>query len=211
MISSAFLSSWCSVFASSTEERGAACGGHDFRAPGQRRRGAGAARAENLVKAFYVVRSIASATTSRSATRPARRSSAGTSSATPCTGSRADWRSSASKKGDTVAIMLEQPLGVHPLRSGGRLARGGPVLDLPDVRSGADRVRALGRREQGGDHRAGLSSTGSTRRGRAASTLEQVIVVDGEGGDHTLDELMEMDPEFDPAESVESSSGPTTC
>ena len=34
--------------------------------------------------------------------------------------------------------------------------------------------------------------------------LEQVIVVDGEGGDHTLEELMEMDPEFDPAESVES-------
>jgi long-chain acyl-CoA synthetase len=34
--------------------------------------------------------------------------------------------------------------------------------------------------------------------------LEQVIVVDGNGGDHTLEELMEMDPEFDPAESVES-------
>jgi long-subunit acyl-CoA synthetase (AMP-forming) len=32
--------------------------------------------------------------------------------------------------------------------------------------------------------------------------LEHVIVVDGEGGDHTLDELMEMDPGFDPAESV---------
>ena len=30
-----------------------------------------------------------------------------------------------------------------------------------------------------------------------------MIVVDGDGGDHTLDELMEMDPEFDPAESVE--------
>ena len=33
--------------------------------------------------------------------------------------------------------------------------------------------------------------------------LEQVVVVDGEGGDHTLNELMEMDPDFDPAESVE--------
>jgi long-subunit acyl-CoA synthetase (AMP-forming) len=32
--------------------------------------------------------------------------------------------------------------------------------------------------------------------------LEHVIVVDGEGGDHTLDALMEMDPEFDPADSV---------
>ena len=34
--------------------------------------------------------------------------------------------------------------------------------------------------------------------------LEDVIVVDGDGGDHTLDEVMEMDPEFDPAESVEA-------
>ena len=32
--------------------------------------------------------------------------------------------------------------------------------------------------------------------------LEHLIVVDGEGGDHTLDELMEMAPDFDPAESV---------
>jgi long-subunit acyl-CoA synthetase (AMP-forming) len=34
--------------------------------------------------------------------------------------------------------------------------------------------------------------------------LEHLIVVDGEGGDHTLDELMEMDPEFDPSETVEA-------
>jgi long-chain acyl-CoA synthetase len=34
--------------------------------------------------------------------------------------------------------------------------------------------------------------------------LEHVIVVDGEGGDHMLEELMEMDPDFDPAETVES-------
>ncbi len=34
-------------------------------------------------------------------------------------------------------------------------------------------------------------------------SLEHVIVVDSDGGDHTLDELMEVDPEFDPAESVE--------
>jgi long-chain acyl-CoA synthetase len=34
--------------------------------------------------------------------------------------------------------------------------------------------------------------------------LEHVIVVDGDGGDHTLDEVMEMDPQFDPAESVEA-------
>jgi long-chain acyl-CoA synthetase len=35
-------------------------------------------------------------------------------------------------------------------------------------------------------------------------SLEHVIVVDGAGGDHTLDEIMEMDPEFDPADSVET-------
>jgi long-subunit acyl-CoA synthetase (AMP-forming) len=34
--------------------------------------------------------------------------------------------------------------------------------------------------------------------------LKHVIVVDGKGGDHTLEELMEMDPGFDPAESVEA-------
>ncbi len=34
-------------------------------------------------------------------------------------------------------------------------------------------------------------------------SLEHVIVVDSDGGDHSLDEVMEMDPEFDPAESVE--------
>jgi long-subunit acyl-CoA synthetase (AMP-forming) len=34
--------------------------------------------------------------------------------------------------------------------------------------------------------------------------LEHLIVVDGEGGDHTLEELTEIDPDFDPAEIVES-------
>jgi long-chain acyl-CoA synthetase len=33
--------------------------------------------------------------------------------------------------------------------------------------------------------------------------LEHVILVDDDGGDRTLDEVMEMDPDFDPAESVE--------
>jgi long-subunit acyl-CoA synthetase (AMP-forming) len=34
--------------------------------------------------------------------------------------------------------------------------------------------------------------------------LEHLIVVDGEGGDHTLNEVMEMDPDFDPGQIVES-------
>jgi long-chain acyl-CoA synthetase len=46
-----------------------------------------------------------------------------------------------------------------------------------------------------------LDNANEARKG--VSTLEHVIVVDGEGGDYTLDELMEMNPEFDPAESVE--------
>src|SRR4051812_12471942 len=39
---------------------------------------------------------------------------------------------------------------------------------------------------------------------KSVSTLENVIVVDGDGSDVTLDELLDMDPDFDPAESVES-------
>jgi long-subunit acyl-CoA synthetase (AMP-forming) len=46
-----------------------------------------------------------------------------------------------------------------------------------------------------------LDNVNEARKG--VSTLEHVIVVDGNGGDHSLDELLEMDPEFDPAESVE--------
>jgi long-subunit acyl-CoA synthetase (AMP-forming) len=46
-----------------------------------------------------------------------------------------------------------------------------------------------------------LDNVNEARKG--VSTLARVIVVDGDGGDLTLDELMEMDPEFDPAESVE--------
>jgi long-chain acyl-CoA synthetase len=47
-----------------------------------------------------------------------------------------------------------------------------------------------------------LDNVNEARKG--LSTLEHVIVVDGDGGDHTLAEVMEMDPEFDPAESVEA-------
>jgi long-subunit acyl-CoA synthetase (AMP-forming) len=50
--------------------------------------------------------------------------------------------------------------------------------------------------------RAYLDNVTEARKG--VSTLENVIVVDGEGGDLTLDEVMEMDPEFDPAESVDA-------
>ena len=46
-----------------------------------------------------------------------------------------------------------------------------------------------------------LDNVKEARKG--VSTLENVIVVDGDGGDLTLEELMQMDPGFDPADSVE--------
>jgi long-chain acyl-CoA synthetase len=46
-----------------------------------------------------------------------------------------------------------------------------------------------------------LDNVSEARKGLLG--LENVVVVDGEGGDLTLDELMEMDPDFDPAGSVE--------
>ena len=49
--------------------------------------------------------------------------------------------------------------------------------------------------------RAYLDNVNEARKG--VSTLERLVVVDGEGGDLSLDELVEMDPEFDPGESVE--------
>ena len=40
--------------------------------------------------------------------------------------------------------------------------------------------------------------------------LEHVIVVDGDGGDHTLAEVEEMDPEFDPAATVDELGATTS-
>src|SRR5918911_1274910 len=37
---------------------------------------------------------------------------------------------------------------------------------------------------------------------RELRELETLVVVDGEGGDHTLDELEQMDPDFDPSDAV---------
>jgi long-subunit acyl-CoA synthetase (AMP-forming) len=45
---------------------------------------------------------------------------------------------------------------------------------------------------------------GFNRARGALPGLEHVIVVDGEGGDHSLAEVEAMDPDFDPAESVEA-------
>src|SRR5918996_389469 len=50
--------------------------------------------------------------------------------------------------------------------------------------------------------KAFLDNFNEARRG--LPDLEHLIVVDGEGGDHTLDEVMAMAPDFDPAESVQA-------
>ena len=123
--------------------------------------------AQNLVKAS-TRRSSASATTSRSATRRARSSSAGTSSATRCTDRRRP-RQAGREEGRHRRDHARQPLGVHPLRPGGGLPRGDPVLDLPDLRAGADRVPALGRREQGrrSPSRRILDNVNEAREGRS--------------------------------------------
>jgi long-chain acyl-CoA synthetase len=46
-----------------------------------------------------------------------------------------------------------------------------------------------------------LDNVAEARQG--VPTLEKMIVVDGDGGDLTLGEVMEMDPDFDPGDSVE--------
>ena len=46
---------------------------------------------------------------------------------------------------------------------------------------------------------------------RTCPTLEHVIVVDGEGGDHTLDELEADRPGLRSRPSRRASSSPTTC
>src|SRR4249919_1940508 len=106
------------------------------------------------------------------------------------------------KKGDTVAIMLGNrwefipcdlaavSLGAIPFSVYQTYAPEQVEYLLSDAES------KLVITEQ-----AYLDNVNEARKG--VSTLERVIVVDGDGGDLTLEELMEMDPEFDPAESVE--------
>ena len=159
--------------------------------------------AQNLVKAFYAVRSIAWATTWRSATRRAIRSSTGTSFATRSTGSPAASRSSGVKKGDTVAIMLGNRWEFIPSRPGGRLPRRDSVLGLPDLRAGADPVPPLGRREQGRDHRAGVPR----QRQRGAEGPPGARAPDRRRRrgrrPHPRRARWRWTREFDPAESVE--------
>jgi long-chain acyl-CoA synthetase len=105
------------------------------------------------------------------------------------------------KKGDTVAIMLNNRWEFIP-------------SDLAAVSLGAvpysiyqtlapEQIRYVV--SDAGSRVAIIESAFLDRFNEARKELpelEHVIVVDGEGGDHTLDELMGMDPDFDPAESI---------
>ena len=88
----------------------------------------------------------------------------------------------------------QQPPGVHPRRPGRGLAGRRPVLDLPDLLARADPVRLLGRRAARSRSSRRCSSTCSTRLARTCRRSRHVIVVDGDGGDHTLEEVEQMDP-----------------
>ena len=83
-------------------------------------------------------------------------------------------------KGDTVAIMLNNRPEFFPIDLGVVTLGARPVLDLPDLLAGADRLRRLRRRRQGRDRREVLPR--DLREGRGAARLEHLIVLDGEGG-----------------------------
>ena len=71
-------------------------------------------------------------------------------------GSPAGSPSSASRKGDTVAIMLNNRPEFIPIDLAAVSLGGGAVLDLPDLLAGADPVRGLRRRGEGRDRRSGV-------------------------------------------------------
>ncbi|HEY6636782.1 MAG TPA: AMP-dependent synthetase/ligase [Solirubrobacterales bacterium] len=104
-------------------------------------------------------------------------------------------------KGDTVAIMLSNrwefiPTDLAAVSLGAvpySIYQTYAAEQIQYLLSDADSKLVI-------TEQAYLDNVNEARKG--LSTLEKVIVVDGDGGDLTLDELMEMDPGFDPAESV---------
>jgi long-chain acyl-CoA synthetase len=105
-------------------------------------------------------------------------------------------------KGETVAIMLNNRHEFIPCDLAA-VSLGGVPFSIyqtytPDqiqylVSDAKSRIAII--------EKAFLENFNEARKGMP--DLEHLIVVDGEGGDYTLDEVMEMDPDFDPAESVE--------
>ena len=92
-------------------------------------------------------------------------------------------------KGDTVAMMLNNRPEFIPCDLAAVALGGGPVLDLPDLLAGADRLRRRRRRRQGRDRRDAPSCEQFEEARKDLPELEHLIVIDGDGGPTTLEEL----------------------
>ncbi len=105
------------------------------------------------------------------------------------------------KKGDTVAIMLNNRWEFIPCDLA-TVSLGGVPFSIYQT-SAPEQIQYL---VSDAKARVAIIESAFLDRFNEARKdlpeLEHLIVVDGDGGDHTLDELMEMDPDFDPAASV---------
>jgi long-chain acyl-CoA synthetase len=105
------------------------------------------------------------------------------------------------KKGDTVAIMLNNRWEFIPSDLA-TVSLGGVPFSIYQT-SAPEQIQYV---ISDANARVAIVEEAFLDRFNEARTelpeLEHLIVVGGDGGDHTLDEVMEMDPDFDPAESV---------
>jgi long-chain acyl-CoA synthetase len=106
-------------------------------------------------------------------------------------------------KGDTVALMLNNRWEFIPCDLAA-VSLGGVPFSIYQT-SAPEQIKYL---LSDSESRIAITEKAFVDRFREVRDdlrdLEHVIVVDDDGGDHTLDELMEMDPGFDPVESVEA-------
>ena len=122
---------------------------------------------------------------------------AGTSCATGSPRSPAGSRKLGVGKGDTVALMLNNrpefiPCDLAAVALGAR-----PVLDLPDLLAGADRLRLRDAGAQGRDRRDRRSSSASSRRARSSRARARDRRRRRAAATTTLAELEAVDPDFD--------------
>ena len=111
------------------------------------------------------------------------------------------------KKGDTVALMLNNRPEFIPCDLAA-VSLGAVPFSIYQTSSPEQIQYVVDRRgRQGRDRRDDVP--GAVQQGaQGPAELEHVIVVDGDGGDHTLAELEEMDPDFDPGRRSSRSSQP---
>ena len=105
------------------------------------------------------------------------------------------------EKGDTVALMLNNRPEFIPCDLGRGLARrrSRSRSTRPPRPSRSQYVCSDAGAKVAIVEKAFLEQFNKARE--ELPDLEHVIVIDGEGGDHTLEELEAMDPDFDPAET----------